>query len=214
MTLVVRNLEKRFGERVLFSNVNFTVGPGRKVALIGPNGSGKTTLLNMIAGREEIDGGKIEMPIRNYRVGIMEQFYSFGENETLIDDALRAVDEINRLSTEMSGIVEKLSSENDATIIERLSYDYAIAEERFLVLGGYNFEGEVRKMLKGIGFREEDFKKKVCDLSGGERSRLALGKLLIAKPNLLLLDEPTNHLDIESLEWLEEFIREYPAGFS
>ena len=212
MTLIVRNLEKRFGERLLFSGVSFTVGPGRKVALIGANGSGKTTLLNMIAGREEIDGGKIEMPIRNYRIGIMEQFYSFDEEGTLIDDALRAAEEINRLSITMSDAVEKLSAETNPDTIKRLSSDYADAEERFLVLGGYNFEGEVRKMLKGIGFREEDFDKKISELSGGERSRLALGKLLIAKPNLLLLDEPTNHLDIESVEWLEEFMKEYRGG--
>ena len=212
MTLIVRNLEKRFGERLLFSGVSFTVGPGRKVALIGANGSGKTTLMNMIAGREEIDAGSIEMPVRNYRIGIMEQFYSFDEKGTLLDDALSAAEEINRLSIVMSDAVEKLSSENDPEIIKRLSTDYADAEGRFLVLGGYNFEGEVRKLLKGIGFREEDFDKKVSDLSGGERSRLALGKLLIAKPNLLLLDEPTNHLDIESVEWLEEFMREYQGG--
>jgi len=212
MTLIVRDLEKRFGDRLLFAKVSFTVGPGRKVALIGANGSGKTTLLNMIAGGEEKDGGKIEKPVRNFRIGIMEQFYACAEGSSMLDDALSAGAEINNLSDEMSSILKKLECESNPEIIQRLTDEYSNCESRFLVLGGYNFEGEVRKTLKGIGFNEEDFDKQVVNLSGGERSRLALTKLLIAKPHLMLLDEPTNHLDIESVVWLEEFIKEYQGG--
>jgi ATP-binding cassette subfamily F protein 3 len=212
MTLLVRNLEKSFGMRVLFRDVSFSVGPGRKIALIGANGSGKTTLLRIISGVEEYDNGKIEMPIRNFKIGIMEQFYSIDESRRMIDDALFAAREIHELKQRMESIVDLLANQDDIKTTEKLSREYAEIEERFLFLGGYNAEGEIRKTLKGIGFMEEDFEKLVKDLSGGERSRLALAKLLISKPNLLLLDEPTNHLDVESVEWLEEYLKGYQGA--
>jgi ATP-binding cassette subfamily F protein 3 len=212
MTLLVRNITKSFRDRVLFSDVSFSVGPGRKVALIGANGSGKTTLLNIIAGREEFDSGKIDMPIRNFRMGIMNQFYESDEKTTLLDDAITAGKEINSVRKRMDEIIERLNGESEKDTITRLSKEYADLEERFTFLGGYDFEREVRKMLRGIGFIEADLEKRVVDLSGGERSRLALAKLLIYKPHLMLLDEPTNHLDIEGVEWLEKYITEYKGA--
>ncbi|HEV8534414.1 MAG TPA: ABC-F family ATP-binding cassette domain-containing protein [Candidatus Limnocylindria bacterium] len=202
--LSVQAAARRFGERLLFSDVSFRLAHGDRVGLVGPNGVGKTTLLRMAAGLDTADDGNIALA-RGTRIGFLEQEVLLAAAGTVDAHARGAAAHLRDVEAEMRELEPRLAS-GDQDLLER----YADAQHRFEHAGGYDFEATVRRVLGGLGLdalRDRD----VATLSGGERTRLGLARLLLDDPDLLLLDEPTNHLDVAALEWLERFLLEQDA---
>ena len=199
--LSVQAVAKRFGERLVFSDVSFRLAHGDRVGLVGPNGVGKTTLLRVAAGFDTADAGNVALA-RGTRIGFMEQEVLTDATGTVEDHARGAAAHLRELEAEMRDLEPRLGS-GDQDLLER----YSEAQHQFEHAGGYDFEATVGRVLGGLGLdalRHRD----VATLSGGERTRLGLARLLLDDPDLLLLDEPTNHLDVAALEWLERFLIE------
>ncbi|MEK6208074.1 MAG: ABC-F family ATP-binding cassette domain-containing protein [Chloroflexota bacterium] len=199
--LSVQAVAKRFGERLVFSEVSFRLAHGDRVGLVGPNGVGKTTLLRVAAGFESADAGNVAIA-RGTRVGFMEQEILFETAGTVEEHARGAAAHLRELEAEMHEL-EPLLGTGDQELLER----YSEAQHQFEHAGGYDFDATVGRVLGGLGLdalRERE----VATLSGGERTRLGLARLLLDDPDILLLDEPTNHLDVAALEWLERFLVE------
>ena len=206
----VTTLHKTFGDRVLFDRVTWQVQPGQRVGLCGPNGSGKTTLLRMLAGEVEPDAGKIVRPA-GLTVGYLPQDGLAHAGRTLRDEAALAFAPLLALQAEMRQVEAQLADPaftGDAH--DALLARYAEAQEGFTHGDGYGIEAKVDAVLRGLGFAPDDLDRPADSFSGGWQMRIALSKLLLARPRLLLLDEPTNHLDLEARNWLEEFLVEYP----
>jgi len=208
--LSVDNVTKTFGERVLFQGVSLRVGVRDRIALVGPNGAGKTTLLDIIAGRQDADSGSVSFA-KDAVVGYLEQEAIEMAGRTVLDEALTAAEHVTSLQHRLHLLEEELAqadeSNHDALLVE-----YGRLQERFETLGGYTVEAEARAVLGGLGFRESDYSRDASEFSGGWQMRLALAKLLLTRPDVLLLDEPTNHLDLESVTWLEGFLRAYDGA--
>lgn len=212
--LSVNGLQKYFGARCLFEDVTFTVGAGEKAALIGRNGEGKTTLLRIIAGQEDYDAGEV------VRVGARTCGYLTQDPQFTPGNALR--DELAGVfarQREMEADLRRLEAEmarpevyGDEAALARAMEEYARRSQEFEAAGGYDYETKIRATLMGLGFAEAELTLPVSALSGGQKVRAGLARLLLESPNLLLLDEPTNHLDIEATEWLEEFLRAYKGS--
>ncbi len=199
--LSVQAVAKRFGERLVFSEVSFRLAHGDRVGLVGPNGVGKTTLLRVAAGFDSADAGNVALA-RGTRIGFMEQEVLTEATGTVEEHALGAAAHLRELEAEMHELEPRLGS-GDEDLLER----YSEAQHQFEHAGGYDFEATVGRVLGGLGL-DALRDREVATLSGGERTRLALARLLLDDPDLLLLDEPTNHLDVAALEWLERFLIE------
>jgi ATP-binding cassette subfamily F protein 3 len=199
--LSVQAVAKRFGERLVFSDVSFRLAHSDRVGLVGPNGVGKTTLLRVAAGFESADAGNVALA-RGTRIGFMEQEVLFEAAGTVEEHARGAAAHLRELEAEMHEL-EPLLGTGDQDLLER----YSQAQHQFEHAGGYDFEATVGRVLGGIGL-EALRDRQVATLSGGERTRLGLARLLLDDPDVLLLDEPTNHLDVAALEWLERFLIE------
>ena len=206
----VSSLHKAFGDRVVFDRVAWQVQSGQRVGLCGPNGSGKTTLLRMLAGDVEPDAGEIVRP-SGLTVGYLPQDGLTHAGRTLRDEATLAFAPLLELQAEMQRLEGKLADRGiTGESHEALLIRYAEAQEAFAHGDGYGIEAKVDAVLRGLGFTPDDFVRPAEHFSGGWQMRIALAKLLLARPQLLLLDEPTNHLDLEARNWLEEFLVEYP----
>jgi len=209
----VEGLTKLYGERILFEDVSWHVKKRDRIGLSGPNGSGKTTLLRMLAGLEEPDEGAIRMA-SDTTIGYLPQDGIVHHGRTVYDEVVLAFEELLRLKEEQHRIEETLSEAthddggDHGTLLER----YAEVTERYKHLGGYEIDARVADVLKGLGFSLADQQRRTEEFSGGWQMRIALAKLLLARPNLLLLDEPTNHLDLPARNWLEEYMAEYPGS--
>jgi ATP-binding cassette, subfamily F, member 3 len=202
--LAVQAVAKRFGERLVFSDVSFRLANGDRVGLVGPNGVGKTTLLRIAAGLEPADAGNVALA-RGTRIGFLEQELLGEAIGTVEDHARGAAAHLRELESEMRALEPRLAS-GDGELLER----YADAQHRFEHAGGYDFESTLGRILGGLGLGGLR-SREAATLSGGERTRLGLARLLLDDPDLLLLDEPTNHLDVAALEWLERFLIEQDA---
>ena len=209
----VEGLTKHYGERVLFEDVSWHVKKRDRIGLAGPNGSGKTTLLRMLAGLEEPDEGSIRMA-SDTTIGYLPQDGIVHHGRTVYDEVVLAFEELLRLKDEQHRIEEKLSeaTHDDGGDHEALLERYAEVTDRYKHLGGYEIDARVADVLKGLGFSLADQQRLTEEFSGGWQMRIALAKLLLARPNLLLLDEPTNHLDLPARNWLEEYMAEYPGS--
>src|SRR5216117_666114 len=199
--LSVQAVAKRFGERLVFHDVSFRLAHGDRVGLVGPNGVGKTTLLRIAAGLDTADAGNVALA-RGTRIGFLEQEVLADASGTVEEHARGAASHLRELEAEMRGLEPRLAT-GDQDLLER----YADVQHRFDHAGGYDFDATVGRVLAGLGLggmRDRE----VRTLSGGERTRLGLARLLLEDPDLLLLDEPTNHLDVAALEWLERFLIE------
>jgi ATP-binding cassette subfamily F protein 3 len=211
------SISKSFAGTPVLTDVSWRIGAGDHVALIGPNGSGKTTLLRIIAGEYEPDAGSISRA-PGLRIGTAQQQTLLDANDPtpLWDALLSAAADVTALEerqAELLHAIEKLSADGeDSEDLQDLLHEYGAVQERFHALGGYSLEARARAVLDGLGFTEADHGRPLAQLSGGQRSRVALARLLLAEPDLLLLDEPTNHLDIDAVEWLEEFVASLPQA--
>ena len=210
--LNIHNLSVSFGGSYLFEEVTFRLGSGDRVGLVGKNGAGKSTMLKILAGDFKPDSGNIATE-KEVRMGFLRQDIDFEEGRSVLEEAYEAFTEIKIVEKKLEKINHLLvtrtdyESEEYSQIIEDLS-DYT---HRFELLGGYNYVGDTEKILLGLGFKREDFNNQTNTFSGGWRMRIELAKLLLQSNDILLLDEPTNHLDIESIIWLEGFLRNFPG---
>jgi ATP-binding cassette subfamily F protein 3 len=210
--LNIHNLSVSFGGSYLFEEVTFRLGSGDRVGLVGKNGAGKSTMLKILAGDFKPDSGNIATE-KEVRMGFLRQDIDFEEGRSVLEEAYEAFTEIKIVEKKLEQINHLLVTRTDyesdeySQIIEDLS-DYT---HRFELLGGYNYVGDTEKILLGLGFKREDFNNQTNTFSGGWRMRIELAKLLLQSNDILLLDEPTNHLDIESIIWLEGFLRNFPG---
>src|SRR5256885_13876136 len=199
---------KSFGAERIFSGVSFQINEDERIGLIGPNGAGKSTLLNILAGREEPDEGKVAVA-RHTRIGYLLQATDFQAENTLREEMLTVFAEVRQWEHEINELGQALAGPDalaDPALHEQLLQRYAELQVRFEHFGGYTYENRVDQVLDGLGFTREQQEAPVFQLSGGQQTRAALGKLLLQEPDLLLLDEPTNHLDLKALEWLETYL--------
>ena len=209
----IEGLTKRYGDRVLLEDVSWHVRKRDRIGLSGPNGAGKTTLLKLLAGLEEPDAGSIRMASET-TIGYLPQDGIVHGGRTVFDEVVLAFGELLALKQEQHQIEDRLSeaTHDDGEDHDKLLERYAEVSERFKHLGGYEMDARIADVLKGLGFTLEDQKRKTEEFSGGWQMRIALAKLLLARPNLLLMDEPTNHLDLPARNWLEEYVEDYPGS--
>ncbi|MDQ2905348.1 MAG: ABC-F family ATP-binding cassette domain-containing protein [Ktedonobacteraceae bacterium] len=207
-------VSKSFGAELIFSDVSFQINEHDSMGLIGPNGAGKSTLLNIMAGREESDTGTVSLA-RNARVGYLTQITNFQPQNTLREELLTVFDEIRSWEQELSALAVELetsAARGDATRHEELLQRYSDLQARFEHANGYTYEYRLQQVLDGLGFTREQQASPVMQLSGGQQTRAALGKLLLQEPDVLLMDEPTNHLDLAALEWLETYLSSWKGA--
>ncbi len=206
--LNIHNLSVAFGGEYLFEEISFRLNSGDRVGLIGKNGAGKSTLLKLLSGDMQPDTGIIASD-KEVRIGFLRQDLDFELGRTVVEEAYQAFEEIKALELQLDRINHQLAERIDyeSESYTKLIEDLSDITHRYEILGGYNYQGETEKILLGLGFKREDFNKYTDTFSGGWRMRIELAKLLLQNNDVLLLDEPTNHLDIESIIWLEQFLR-------
>jgi ATP-binding cassette subfamily F protein 3 len=205
--ITVNDIAVHFGGTTLFSDVSFAINENDKIALMGKNGAGKSTLLKIIAGEAKASSGNISAP-KDAVIAYLPQHLLTKDDATVMEEASKAFAEIFDMKNEIDHLNEQLTIRTDyesddyMKLIERVSE----VSEKYYSIEEVNYEAEVEKVLKGLGFEREDFNRPTSEFSGGWRMRIELAKILLKKPDLILLDEPTNHMDIESIQWLEEFL--------
>lgn len=198
---------KGFGGVSLFDNIQFEVRNNEKIAIIGNNGCGKTTLMRIIAGEEELDSGVIHKA-SGCRIGYLAQT-TFSNEENSVQEEMNAVfEELFKIKEKLEEIYVKMESDHS----EKLLNEYATLQHTFEEMGGYQIQSTIETIFTKFGFSEEELNRKICTFSGGQKTRIAFVKLLLSAPDILLLDEPTNHLDLETIEWLEGFVKRYPKA--
>jgi ATP-binding cassette subfamily F protein 3 len=200
-------LKVEFGGRILFSDVSFVVNENDKIALMGKNGAGKSTLLKILAGVNKPSAGSVSAP-KDYVIAYLPQHLLTEDNCTVFEETSKAFSSIFKMRDEIEAINQELTVRTDYESDEYYKLIERVSEisEKFYSIEEINYDGEVEKVLKGMGFEREDFTRPTAEFSGGWRMRIELAKILLQKPDLILLDEPTNHMDIESIQWLEEFL--------
>lgn len=210
MILACHNIKKAFGEEVIVSGGSFHIEDHEKAALVGPNGAGKTTLLKMIVGEIQADGGNVLLT-RGKTMGYLAQHQDMNNDRTIYQEVRTAKADILDMERQIREIEQEMKHLSGERLEERMN-TYQRLTAAFERENGYACESEITGVLKGLGFTEEEFAKPVATLSGGQKTRVSLGKLLLIKPDILLLDEPTNHLDLNSISWLETYLLNYPGA--
>ena len=210
--LNVHNLSVSFMGTDLFSGITFKLNKGDRIGLIGKNGAGKSTLLKVLS--KDIESSGTMAFDKDIEIGFLRQDIDFVEGRTILEEAYQAFEEIKEIELKLDAINEQLAIRTDyeSEAYSQLILDLTDLTERYELLGGYNYQGDTEKILQGLGFQREDFNKLTDTFSGGWRMRIELAKLLLQNNDILLLDEPTNHLDIESIIWLENFLKGYPGA--
>jgi ATP-binding cassette subfamily F protein 3 len=211
--LSLKNAGKRFGPRVLFLEADWLIRDNEKTALVGANGTGKSTLMKVLAGLEPLDYGAVEKT-RDLEVGYLPQEGLQLKGRTVFNECLTVFDELRGIERELERLAGQLSEfDHESAEYNAVAERFSMLQDRFHSLDGYALDAQVGSVLTGLGFSKEDWTRHTEEFSGGWQMRIALAKLLLAKPNLLLLDEPTNHLDLESRNWLEDYLLHYPFGY-
>lgn len=210
MILQCSHINKEFITDVVLNDVSFHINDNEKAAIVGVNGSGKSTLLKIIMGEMPADSGEVIIR-KDASVGYLAQNQNFESGKTIIDEMRTAKPEIAELEKRMNTLSEQMNN-SQGEKLEELIKQYDNARHRFEQIDGYAYESEVTGVIKGLGFTEEDFSKPVASLSGGEKTRVALGKMLLQAPDIIILDEPTNHLDLKAIHWLEGYLSSYKGA--
>ena len=211
--LTLQNAGKRFGPRILFLEANWLIRNNEKTALVGANGTGKSTLMKVLAGLETLDYGSLEQT-RGMSIGYLPQEGLALSGRTVFEECLSVFDELREIEREIERLGTRLSElEHTGAEYESTAERYSLLQDRFHALDGYALDAQVGSVLTGLGFSKADWARNTSEFSGGWQMRIALAKLLLARPNLLLLDEPTNHLDLESRNWLEDYLNHYPFAY-
>lgn len=205
--ITVDNLEVEFSSRTLFSGVNFAINPTDKTALMGKNGAGKSTMMKIIAGVQKANRGSVRVP-NDAVIAYLPQHLLTEDRCSVFEEAAKAFAHVYQMRDEIEGFNKQLETRTDYESAEYMSIIERVSElgEKYYALEEVNYDAEVEKALKGLGFRQEDLHRQTSEFSGGWRMRIELAKILLRKPDLILLDEPTNHIDIESVIWLEDFL--------
>jgi ATPase subunit of ABC transporter with duplicated ATPase domains len=200
------NVSKQYGRQVLFVDASFQINPGEKVGLVGPNGAGKTTLFRMIVGEEGPDDGEVTVP-RKLTIGYFRQDVEEMSGRSVLDEAIAGSGRLGDLHHELEELQHAMADPARADDMDAILTRFGEVQEEYDHLGGYALEGQAREVLHGLGFEDDRIDGDVGALSGGWKMRVAMARVLLGKPDVLLMDEPTNHLDIESIIWLEQFLK-------
>ena len=206
----IDNLTVSFGGWTLFDGISFLVNPKERIGLVGKNGAGKTTILKLIAGLQQPTSGAVTKNAE-CTIGYLPQQMQVADTTTLIAETAKAFEEVLALEAEIERLTAEIAVRTDyeSAEYEKLLHHLNDANDRYHILGGDTRDADIEKTLLGLGFRREEFDKPTCEFSGGWRMRIELAKLLLRRPSIFLLDEPTNHLDIESIQWLEDYLKNY-----
>ena len=208
--VICQGLTKNYGKKTALNNLNLTLGRGQFIGLLGPNGAGKTTLLRIITGEQQPTSGSVTLN-GDCTIGYLPQTMRVADTTTLVEETAKAFEEVLRLEAEIEHLTREIAERTDyesdgyAQLLHRLND----AQDHYHILGGETRDADIEKTLLGLGFKREDFGRPTSEFSGGWRMRIELAKLLLRRPSIFLLDEPTNHLDIESIQWLEEYLKNY-----
>ena len=204
------NLTVSYGGWTLFDNISFLINPKDRIGLVGRNGAGKTTLLRIITGAQQPTSGHVTLN-GECTIGYLPQTMRVADTTTLVEETAKAFDEVLRLEAEIESLTREIAERTDyeSADYEQLLHRLNDAQDRYHILGGETRDADIEKTLLGLGFKREDFGRATSEFSGGWRMRIELAKLLLRRPSIFLLDEPTNHLDIESIQWLEEYLKNY-----
>lgn len=211
IVLSCKDIHKSFGIDVILNKVTFSINEGEKIGFIGINGAGKSTLFKIITGQSECDSGELFID-KGRKIGYLSQHLSLDMDSSVYNELLMVFEDIISLENKIAELEIKMNEPYDSSKEEyhnKIIKEYSLANELYNNKGGFTYKGEINRVLKGLGFAEADYSKNINILSGGQKTRVALCKLLLTKPDILLLDEPTNHLDLEAIEWLEDYLKSY-----
>lgn len=211
VVLSCKNISKAYGVDLILDNLTFNINENDKVGLIGANGAGKSTLFKILTSSLEQDSGDIFID-KSKSLGYLAQHLSLDSNNTIYEEVLDVFHDLIKMEEKLNKL-EKLMNEpydkNNKEYHDKVIKDYTTYTDLYINRGGYTYKGEIHRVLRGLSFEEEDFNKQINILSGGQKTRVALCKLLLQSPDILLLDEPTNHLDLTAINWLEEYLKAY-----
>ncbi len=205
--IVFSNVVKQYGRQILFTDLSFQINPGEKAGLVGPNGCGKTTLFRLIKGTEQPDEGTVSVPGK-LSIAYFRQELDEMSGWSVLDEVIAGSGELGGLHHEIESLQHDMSNPDNADSMERILNRYGEVQHRYESLGGYGLEAQAREVLHGLGFEDDQIDADVGLLSGGWKMRVSMAQVLLGKPDVLLMDEPTNHLDIESILWLEHFLKD------
>jgi ATPase subunit of ABC transporter with duplicated ATPase domains len=204
-------ISKQYGRQILFVDASFQLNPGEKVGLVGPNGAGKTTLFRMIVGEESPDEGDVSVP-KKLTIGYFRQDVEEMSGRSVLDEAIAGSGRLGDLHHELEDLQHAMGDPTRAGEMDRILERFGEVQEEYEHLGGYGLEAQAREVLHGLGFEDDRIDGDVGVLSGGWKMRVAMARVLLGRPDVLLMDEPTNHLDIESIIWLEQFLKSLPGA--
>ena len=211
MLIRLDDVHKSYGGTEVLRGVTFQINPKEHAGLVGRNGAGKTTIFRLLTGPEETDRGDVIL-LKGLHVGLLEQQPIFPDNLNVIDEALSVFTELRGMEAEITRL-EHAMSKATGEALDEVMHSYSDLRHQFEIAGGFSYHARAGSVLVGLGFSDSEFQKPAEQLSGGQKARLALAKLLLSEPDVLLLDEPTNHLDVNAVEWLEDFLSEYKSAF-
>ncbi|MCQ2228676.1 MAG: ABC-F family ATP-binding cassette domain-containing protein [Bacteroidales bacterium] len=208
--IAINGLTVEFGGFRLFENISYNINPKDRLGLAGKNGAGKSTMLKIIAGVQQPSSGSVGRP-KGYRIGYLPQHMNHDNSRTVFEEAEMAFEELKSMQADIDAMNEELSQRTDYDSEDYMNFLTELTDktERLSMIGGDNYKAEIETTLKGLGFERKDFTRNTGEFSGGWRMRIELAKILLSRPDIFLLDEPTNHLDIESIQWLEDFLKDY-----